>query len=113
MIAGLTAVLVMAGTFLFVDEEKSTVSVAGLKETLGGIATAFKDRRLWVIAGFLFFYFFSPGIDTPLYFYMTDTLKFSQQFIGVLNSVQAVGAIAGALFYAAFLEHLSLKKLLY
>ena len=44
---------------------------------------------------------------------MTDTLKFSQQFIGVLNSVQAVGAIAGALFYAAFLEHLSLRTLLY
>jgi len=113
VLAGLTAMLVIAGTFMLVDEEKSTMSLAGLKDSLHGLAGAFKDRRLWLIAFFLFFYFFSPGIDTPLYFYMTDSLKFSQQFIGVLRSIQAVGWIAAALFYAMFLEHLSLRALLY
>src|SRR5262249_37160819 len=55
---------------------------------------------------------FSPGIDTPLYFYMTDTLKFSQQYIGVLGSIQAAGAIATGLFYGIFLTNLSAKALL-
>ena len=73
---------------------------------------ALKSRHLWVIAGFLLFYYFSPGIDTPLYFYMTDRLKFSQPFIGALGSIQAVGWIAAAFFYSAILQHLALKKLL-
>src|SRR6266436_820818 len=73
VLAGLTAMLVIGGTFMLVDEEKSAVSLAGLKDSLHGLAGAFKDRRLWLIAFFLFFYFFSPGIDTPLYFYMTDS----------------------------------------
>jgi MFS family permease len=110
--AGLAPVLAIAGCFMFIDEERSAVSFAGLRESFHGLLAAFKSRHLWVIAGFLLFYYFSPGIDTPLYFYMTDRLKFSQQFIGVLGSIQAVGWIAAALLYGAFLQHLALKTLL-
>jgi predicted MFS family arabinose efflux permease len=43
---------------------------------------------------------------------MTDRLKFSQQFIGILGSIQAAGWIAAALIYSHVLQHLSLKSLL-
>jgi predicted MFS family arabinose efflux permease len=66
-----------------------------------------------VIGAFLFFFYFSPGIDTPLYFYMTDRLQFSQAYIGVLNSISAGGWIAAALAYGAFLQELSSKTMLY
>ena len=112
-IAGLAPLLAIAGCLLFVDEERSTVSVAGLRESFTGFTGALRSRHLWVFAGFLFFYYFSPGIDTPLYFYMTDRLKFSQQFIGALGAIQAAGWIAAALLYGTFLQHLSLKSLLY
>jgi len=111
-IAGLAPLLAIAGCLLFIDEERSTVSVAGLRESFTGFTGALRSRHLWVFAGFLFFYYFSPGIDTPLYFYMTDRLKFSQQFIGALGSIQAAGWIAAALLYGTFLHHLSLKSLL-
>jgi len=111
-IAGSTSVLVIVGTLFLIDEEKSAISVEGFKESFASLVAALKERRLWVLAGFLFFYYFSPGIDTPLYFYMTDTLKFSQQYIGVLGSIQAAGAIAAALFYGMFLTNLSAKALL-
>ena len=111
-LAGLAPLLVIAGCFLFIDEEKSTVSLEGLKDSFSGLVDALKSRHLWVISGFLLFYYFSPGISTPLYFYMTDTLKFSQPFIGALGSIQAGGWIAAALLYAAFLQHLTLKTLL-
>ena len=111
-LAGLAPLLVIAGCFLFIDEERSMVSLAGLKDSFTGLVEALKSRHLWVISGFLLFYYFSPGIYTPLYFYMTDRLKFSQQFIGVLGSIQAAGWIAVALLYAAFLQHLTLKTLL-
>src|SRR3977135_1066315 len=111
-LAGLAPLLVIAGCFLFIDEEKSTVSLAGLKDSFGGLVEALESRHLWVIYGFVLFYYFSPGIYTPLYFYMTDRLKFSQPFIGALGSIQAGGWIAAALLYAAFLQHLTLKTLL-
>jgi MFS family permease len=112
-IAGLVALLVMSASFILVDEERSVISRTDLRESFDGLAAAFKARRLWVIGGFLAFYYFSPGIDTPLYFHMTDSLQFSQTFIGVLGSVQALGAISAALLYSTFFSHLTLKPLLH
>jgi Na+/melibiose symporter-like transporter len=111
-LAGVAPLLMMVGCFLFIDEEKSAISRSGLRDSLDGFTGALKSRHLWVIGGFLFFYYFSPGIYTPLYFYMTDRLKFSQQFIGILGSIQAAGWIAAALLYSHVLQHLSLKSLL-
>jgi MFS family permease len=111
-IAGFVALLVTGASFILVDEEKSAISRSALRDSFDGLAAAFRSRRLWVIAFFLAFYYFSPGIDTPLYFHMTDSLQFSQSFIGVLNSVQALGWIAAALIYGASFQHLNLKPLL-
>ena len=111
-IAGIAPILVIFGTLALIDEDKTAVSRSEFKEGAASLIAAFKTRRLWVIAGFLFFFYFSPGIDTPVYFYMTDHLKFSQAYIGVLNAIGAVGWIAAALFYRFFLEDLSSKTLL-
>jgi hypothetical protein len=43
---------------------------------------------------------------------MTDRLKFSQGFIGVLNSVAALGGIAAALAYATWLRDLGARQML-
>jgi len=51
---------------------------------VAGIKTAVRDRTMWVVAGFIFFWTFSPSNRIPLFYYQTDTLKFSQQFIGLL-----------------------------
>jgi MFS family permease len=111
-IAGLAPLLVIGGSIVLIREPRSTISLPGLRDSFNGLGAALKTRHLWVIAGFLLFYYFSPGIDTPLYFYMTDHLGFSQQFIGFLGSIQALGWIAAALVYGLFLQHLKLKTLL-
>src|SRR5262245_42754072 len=80
-IAGMVPILVLVGSLSLIDEEKRPISVAGLKDSFRSLSEALKERRLWVLAGFIFLYYFSPGIDTPLYFYMSDSLKFSQQYI--------------------------------
>ena len=66
------------------------------------IKTGFASRHLWIIAGFIFFWTFSPSIGTALFYYQTDVLKFSQQFIGGLSSIASASAIAGALLYGVF-----------
>ena len=75
-------------------------------------STAFRSRTLWLIAAFLFFYYFSPGFGTPLYFYMTDHLRFSQGMIGLLSSVSAGGWIVGGLVYRYLLRGMTTRALL-
>jgi MFS family permease len=103
---------VIAGALLLIPERRVTINVQGLKDTLAGLVASFKRSELWLISGFLFLYNFSPGIGTPLYYHMTDTLKFSQGYIGILNSISSAGWVIGALLYRVLFKDLTLKALL-
>jgi MFS family permease len=103
---------VIIGTVLLIPEEKTSINVQGMKATLGGLVAAFKRRELWIVAVFIFLYYFSPGLSTPLYYHMTDELKFSQAYIGVLGSISSAGWIGGALLYRRFFGELTLRNLL-
>jgi predicted MFS family arabinose efflux permease len=86
--------------------------VRGMRQTFDGLLAAFKRRELWVIAVFIFLYYFSPGFATPLYYHMTDKLRFSQSYIGILGSIASAGWVVGALLYRRFFSGLTLKSLL-
>jgi predicted MFS family arabinose efflux permease len=103
---------VIVGTLFLVPEKKTKANLAGMKDTLRGLVTAFRRRELWIVAMFIFLYYFSPGLSTPLYYHMTDDLGFSQAYIGILGSITAAGWVVGALLYRRFFERLTLKKLL-
>ncbi len=74
---------------------------------------AVRSRALWAAAGLLFLVQFAPGFSTPLMFYQTDNLHFSENTIGVLTLVDAIAGIAGAFFYGYFCRRFSLRPLLY
>jgi MFS family permease len=84
-----------------------------MRRTLQSVVTASKSPKLYIVALFLFLYSFAPGFGTPLYYFMTDELKFSQAYIGILGSIASAGWIAGALAYRLFLRKMSSKALLY
>ena len=96
-----------------VREDRATIDRAGFILGVSGLLAAFRSRDLWLIGAFLFCYYFSPGFGTPLYFELTDTLKFSQGFIGLLSAVTALGWIAGGLLYRHVLWRLRRRSLLY
>lgn len=95
-----------------VEEPRAALDRAALRQRLDGLMNAFRSRTLWLIAVFLFLYYFSPGFGTPLYFYMTDHLHFSQGFIGALSAVSAVGWVVGGLVYRWFLAGMRTRALL-
>jgi MFS family permease len=100
------------GTWALVDEPKSSVNIAELKNTFRSLVAAFRSPRLWIVALFLFLYYFSPGFGTPLYYHMTDHLKFSQAYIGILASIASAAWVLGGLLYDRYLDSLSSKNLL-
>jgi MFS family permease len=111
-IVAVAPLIVIAGTLFLVPEKKVSIDLQGMKSTLAGLKTSFDRRELWLVVAFMFLYYFSPGLSTPLYFTMTDSLHFSQAFIGILGSVQSAGWVVGALLYRRFLGKLTLKNLL-
>lgn len=111
-IVGVTPFLVIIGTLFLIPEQKVTINLQGMKDTFDGLLGAFRRRELWIIAVFMFLYYFSPGFATPLYYHMTDNMKFSQGYIGILGSIASAGWVVGALLYKPLFGDLSLKSLL-
>ena len=113
--AGIVAVAPLAvlfGTIFLISERKTRIDVAALHEASSGVVAAFKKRELWIVGIFLFLYYFSPGLSTPLYYVMTDDLKFSQGYIGILGSIASAGWIVGALLYRRLFDAMSTKRFL-
>jgi predicted MFS family arabinose efflux permease len=113
--AGLVAIApfaVIIGTLTLIPEQKVSINVQGMRSTFDGLLESFKRRQLWIIATFIFLYYFSPGFATPLYYHMTDELKFSQAYIGILGSISSAGWVVGALLYRRFFGGMTLKTLL-
>ncbi len=111
-IVGVAPIAVIIGALTLVPEQKVAIDVAGMRRTFDGLLASFRRRELWLIAVFIFLYYFSPGFATPLYFHMTDSLKFSQAYIGILGSIASAGWVVGALLYRRLFGDLSLKSLL-
>jgi len=103
---------VLFGTIFLIPEKRSRIDGPALRGTLRGLVSASKQRELWIVGVFLFLYYFSPGLSTPLYFTMTDSLKFSQSYIGILGSIASAGWVVGALLYRRLFGGFSSKQLL-
>ncbi|HTB46528.1 MAG TPA: MFS transporter, partial [Acetobacteraceae bacterium] len=111
LVAAIAPIAVLVSLHL-VEEARAGIDRAELRRRLEGLLNTFRSRTLWLIAAFLFCYYYSPGFGTPLYFYMTDHLHFSQGFIGALSAVSAVGWVAGGLLYRWLLAGMRTRALL-
>jgi MFS family permease len=103
---------VVSTVWFLISEPRSRIDLPEMKKTFTSLLAAFTLRELWFVGAFLFLYYLSPGLGTPLYYHMTDDLKFSQEYIGILGSVSSAGWIAGALLYRRFLKGITAKTLL-
>jgi MFS family permease len=113
--AAITAMAPFAAVFaalFLIDEAPSRLDFVELKKTFRSLLSTFTLREFWIIALFLFLYYLNPGFGLPLYYYMTDTLKFSQGYIGILGAVNSAGWVVGALLYRQLPGALTSKRLL-
>jgi MFS family permease len=111
-IIAITPLAAIFGALFLIDEAPSRLNFPEMKRTFRALLTVFTFRNLWVIGLFLFLYYLNPGFGTPLYYHMTDRLKFSQDYIGILSAISSAGWIAGALFYRKLLKGMKSRRLL-
>ena len=112
-VAAVAPIAVILASLFLLSERKSRANREEMQRTFRSVVAALKSAKLYLVALFLFLYSFAPGFGTPLYYFMTDELKFSQSYIGILGSIASAGWIAGALVHRYFLSKMSSKALLY
>ena len=96
----------------FIEEPRAHADWSALRERARAVKRALASRDVWVVAGFIFFWTFSPSFGPAFLFYQVDQLKFSQQFIGTLNALGSVGSVAGALVYAPLSRTIALRRVI-
>jgi len=112
-IAAIAPIAVVLASLFLLDERKVGASGHEMRRTFHSLVAASRSAKLYIVALFLFLYSFAPGFGTPLYYFMTDELKFSQSYIGILGAIASAGWIAGALVHRWLLRGMSSKALLY
>lgn len=98
--------LLSAGTPLKEVSPKMAHFVSDMKQL-------FADKRLLIIALFIFLYKYSPSFGTPLFFIQRDAFKWSKMWIGLLASISTAFGIIGSLLYYKMSQKINMKKWLF
>ncbi len=110
----LNAGLMLVLTFLFAKVlRENPAGPDQPKWTLAQFKPLLRLRTLWTAAGFWVLVKFSPGFGTPLFYYQSETLGFSPQYIGYLGFVSAAAGLLGSLCYMQVCRRVALNKLLW
>jgi predicted MFS family arabinose efflux permease len=99
-------------SWIFVAEPPAAASGESFRATWAAITGAARAREIWLVAAFIFCFTFSPSFGPAFLYYQTDVLGFSQQFIGILDSITSVGYIVGAFLYAPLSRRLPLRTIM-
>lgn len=96
----------------FVRDAPARADREAFATTWAAIRDALRERKVWVVGGFIFFWTFSPSFGPAMLYYQTDVLHFSQQFIGHLAALAAVAGVVGAFIYAPLSRRVPLTRLI-
>ena len=103
----LAPIAVLTASYFLVQEQPSRIELAAMKQTTQSVWLAVRSPKLQLAAVFVTLWCFSPGFGTPLYFHMSDVLRFDQQFIGQLSAFTAAGGVIGAWLFGHVLARRS------
>lgn len=99
LIAGLSCAVSLVAIALLVRERRRTAKPAPPSRAFDQMWRAFRQPGIAGIGAFLFLWSFNPFSSTVLYYYSIQALHFSEQFVGTLTSLNAVGLLTGSIIY--------------
>ena len=105
--------MVLALVLFFVKEKKAEKNSAHWKTSVSALKEAGRDKVLWFVAFFIFFWNFSPSYGTPFFYYANDVLKFEKMFFGYVGAVGSATSVLGAMLFSRYSAKVPMKKLIY
>ena len=113
LVATVFPVMTLAMAVFLIEEPRVHTGERQFRETWMAIRGAIGSRTLWIVAGFIFFYNFSPSFGPALVYYATDSLHFSKLFLGTLDSLAYASGLIGTAAYFAFSKSFPFKRLIH
>jgi MFS family permease len=113
LIASVFPVITLAMAIFLITEPRVEAGERQFRETWAAIRGAIRSRTLWIVAGFIFFYNFSPSFGPALVYYATDALHFSKILLGTLDSLSYASGMAGSALYFAFSKSFPFRYLIH
>jgi len=110
--AATVAALVPVTLLLFRERETARARPAPWTDALAVLRPVVRSRSMWMTALLMFLVYLSPGLQTPLLYYQQDVLRFDARFMGTLQLVGGIGALAGSAAYAWLCRRQPLRRLL-
>jgi Na+/melibiose symporter-like transporter len=121
LVAGLSCGISLLAVWFLVRErrqpdacaEASSVKRIPPSRTIAEMWQTFREPGIIAIGAFLFLWNFNPFSSTVLYYYSTEALHFSEQFVGSLTSWHAVGLLTGSVLYGVICRMIPMRWLLH
>jgi MFS family permease len=113
LIATVFPLITLAMAIFMIREPHVETGKDQFRNTWMAIRGAIGSRMLWIVAGFIFFYNFSPSFGPALVYYATDKLHFSKILLGTLDSLSYASGMVGTAVYFAFSKSLPFKRLIH
>jgi MFS family permease len=113
LIATVFPLITLAMAIFMIQERRVEIGKDQFRNTWMAIRGAIGSRTLWIVAGFIFFYNFSPSFGPAMVYYATDALHFSKIFLGALDSLSYASGMVGTAVYFAFSKSLPFKRLIH
>ena len=70
-----------------------------------------KDRRVWAPTAFVFLWQATPNPGAAMFYFQTEALGFTPEFLGRVALARSVAALVGVGVYNAYLKDVPLKKM--
>ena len=109
---GLSLFALLAVLLLVLALAMARVRNAVLFKAQGQLSQILSSTTLWLAVGMLFLVYIVPGLYTALTFRQSDTLHFSDHFIGTLSSIEGGSGVLFAIVYAVVCRRFTLRTLL-
>jgi len=113
--------LMIAGASTLVDEQPMDKSrkisregiVGDFKEMTGTIFQVAKRRDVWAPAFFVYLLSATPSAGSAMFYFNTNELGFSPEFLGRIALLRAFAALGGVALYNGYLKRVPLKKMFF
>ena len=94
--------------------EEEDESVGGQLVELGKkLWSVGKQRRIWAPTAFVFLWQATPNPGTAMFYFTTNELGFTPEFLGRVALARSVAALVGVGVYNGYLKNVQLKKMFF
>ena len=83
-----------------------------IEESRAALRRLLRHPPLWPTAAILLLWNFTPGWETPLFFYLTDKVGISSEAFGICKAIYLASIAITALFYGKLSERHTLRQML-